>query len=105
MDTDFVPAMIEEGLKEDMAQLMFEKAKQRLETGILSATMPVIDVIRLAEFLVDTTKGYFSFAFGSDIVGGETDLATVTKYEGFKWIKRKHFYPRNLNRGDNDHVC
>jgi hypothetical protein len=104
VDNDFVQAMIDEGIDPDLSQVMYNKARQRLETQLLSATMPVIDVIRLAEFLVETTKGYFSFAFGSDIVGGATDLATVTKYEGFKWIKRKHFYPRNLNRGDNDHV-
>ena len=67
--------------------------------------MPTIDAIRLADFLVDVTKGYFSFAFGSDIVGGATDLATVTKWEGFKWIRRKHFYPVELNRKDLDHVC
>ncbi|WP_144055517.1 hypothetical protein [Octadecabacter antarcticus] len=104
VDSDFIQAMMDEGVQQELSELMYEKATSRLETPLLSATMPVIDVIRLAEFLVETTKGYFSFAFGSDIVGGATDLATVTKYEGFKWIKRKHFYPRSLNRGDNDHV-
>ena len=35
-----------------------------METPVLHATMPTIDAIKLAEFLVDITKGYFSFAFG-----------------------------------------
>jgi len=75
-----------------------------METPMLHATMPTIDAIRLADFLVDVTKGFFSFASGSDIVGGATDIATVTKWEGFKWIRRKHFYPPELNRKDHDHV-
>jgi hypothetical protein len=104
VDPEFIHVIADEGVDADLARLVYDKATHRLETPLLSPTMPVIDVIRLAEFLVETTKGYFSFAFGSDIVGGDTDLATVTKYEGFKWINRKHFYPRGLNRGDNDHV-
>ncbi len=41
---------------------------------------------------------------GADIVGGETDIATVTKHEGFKWIRRKHYYPPELNLMETDHV-
>lgn len=67
--------------------------------------MPILDAIRVAEFLVDATKVYFSLAPGSDIVGGATDLATVTKWEGFKWIQRKHYYSEALNRKDPNHVC
>lgn len=105
IDSAFVPRMIEAGLSEEQANALFVEARRRMETPVLDATMPTIDAIRLAEFLVNTTKGYFSFAFGSDIVGGATDVATVTKWEGFKWINRKHFYPADLNRKDHDHVC
>lgn len=105
IDPAFVDALMAEGLDNAVASSIFSVARQRMETPVLHATMPTIDAIRLAEFLVDTTKGFFSFAFGSDIVGGATDLATVTKWEGFKWIKRKHFYPVELNRKDHDHVC
>lgn len=104
-DPAFVDALAAEGVPPDVASAMYNAARPRLETPVLHATMPTIDAVRLARFLVDTTKGFFSFAFGSDIVGGPTDLATVTKWEGFKWIKRKHFYPAELNRKDHDHVC
>ena len=66
--------------------------------------MPVQDVIDLADFLVETTKRYFAFLPGSNIVGGNTDIAIVTKHEGFKWIKRKHYYSEHLNRRNTDHV-
>lgn len=93
------------GIPAPLADQVATLARNGLSKDILSATMPVIDTIRLAEFLVQTTVGYFSFAFGSNIVGGPTDVATVTRYEGFKWIKRKHYYPQELNRNDTDHVC
>jgi len=105
IDTAFVGALTDAGVAKELSEQLYKAARTRMETPVIHATMPTIDAIRLAEFLVDTTKGYFSFAFGSDIVGGATDLATVTKWEGFKWIKRKHFYPAQLNRKDHDHVC
>ncbi len=61
--------------------------------------MPVQDAINLAEYLVDVTKKYFAFLPGADIVAGDTDIATVTKHEGFKWIRRKHYYSPQFNRG------
>lgn len=66
--------------------------------------MPVIDAIELTDFLVETTKRYFRFLPGADIVGGDTDIAVVTKYEGFKWIRRKFFYPATLNPLETDHA-
>jgi hypothetical protein len=104
IDPRSMGALVEAGVAEAVAQTFFEEARKRIETPVCHPTMPTIDAIRLADFLVETTKGYFSFAFGSDIVGGATDIATVTKWEGFKWIRRKHFYPPELNRKDHDHA-
>lgn len=104
IDQSFIEALTSAGVQRELAETLFTEARNRMETPVMHATMPTIDAIRLADFLVDVTKGYFSFAFGSDIVGGPTDIATVTKWEGFKWIRRKHFYPADLNRKDHDHV-
>ena len=79
-------------------------ARQQVETPLVHSTMPVQDAIDLADFLVDVTKKYFAFLPGANVVGGDTEIATVTKHEGFKWIKRKHYYPEHLNRRDTDHV-
>ena len=83
---------------------LFFWMRQRTKTPLVHPSMPVQDAINLADFLVNTAKGYFSFLPGGNTVGGETDIATVTKHEAFKWIKRKHYYPAHLNRGDIDHV-
>jgi hypothetical protein len=72
-------------------------------TQLIEPSMPTQDAIALTEFLVNTVKGYVSFLPGPDTVGGSTDMAVVTKHEGFKWIKRKHYYMPHLNM-ETDHV-
>jgi hypothetical protein len=66
-------------------------------TQLVEASMPTQDAINLTDFLVETVKGYVRFLPGPDVVGGDTDMAVVTKHEHFKWIKRKHYYPPHLN--------
>lgn len=73
------------------------------ESQVIEASMPTQDAIALTEFLAETVKGYVRFLPGPDTVGGHTDIAVVTKHEGFKWIKRKHYYPPHLNV-ETDHV-
>ena len=74
------------------------------QTPLVNPSMPVQDAIDLADFLVDMTKRYVAFLPRADTVGGETDIATVTKHEGFRWIRRKHYYPAHLNRRTTDHA-
>jgi len=76
----------------------------KLQTPLVNASMPVQDAINLADFLVDMTKRYFAFLPGADIVADDTDIATVTKHEGFKWIRRKHYYSPQFNRRETDHA-
>ena len=77
--------------------------EQRVYVPFVNPAMPVQDAIDLAAFLVDVAKGYNAFTPGMNLVGGETDIATVTRHEGFKWIKRKHYYDARLNRLETDH--
>lgn len=91
------------GLTDAQASQLVQNLKQASEVSLLEESMPVIDAIRLAEFLAQTTATFVKFLPGADTVGGDLDVATVTKYEGFRWIKRKHFYPRDLN-GETDHA-
>ena len=103
----FSKVLSEFGLSQEISLQVVSRIMQYLpqfEASLVHSTMPVQDAINLADFLVDVTKRYFAFLPGSNIVGGETDIATVTKYEGFKWIKRKHYYPDHLNRRDLDHA-
>lgn len=91
------------GLADEQVELLHNSIIQASYSPFLISSMPIPDAIRLAEFLAGTTANYVRFLPGADTVGGDLDIATITKYEGFKWIKRKHFYPTALN-GETDHV-
>lgn len=104
-DEHLAAVLNETGADEAGKAAFVETLRARASTPLVHAAMPVQDAIALADFLVDVTKRYFAFLPGADIVGGDTDIATVTKHEGFKWIKRKHYYPRDLNPRETDHVC
>jgi hypothetical protein len=67
---------------------------------LITEGMPLQDAIELAEFLVDTTIKYQRFSFDEKMVGGPIEIAAISKYEGFKWIKRKHYYSQELNPED-----
>lgn len=103
-DNNLGAALVEHGFSEEQAQALRDDLLQRTATPLVHSSMPVQDAIDLADFLVDLTKRYFAFLPGADVVGGDTDIATVTKHEGFKWIKRKHYYPADLNPRETDHA-
>jgi hypothetical protein len=102
-DETLFHALTETGTAEDASVAFIEGLKEKSALPLVHAAMPVQDAIAVADFLVETTKRFFAFKPGADVVGGDTDIATVTKHEGFKWIRRKHYYPKNLNV-ETDHV-
>ena len=69
----------------------------RLQAHIVFAPMPIQDAIDLAEFLVHSAIMFSRFNPRAQIVGGPIEIAAITKHEGFKWIKRKHYYDEKLN--------
>jgi hypothetical protein len=69
----------------------------RLQAAIVFAPMPIQDAIDLAEFLVHSAIMFSRFNPGAQVVGGPIEIAAITKHEGFKWIKRKHYYDEKLN--------
>jgi len=67
---------------------------------------PVIDATRIlskeklaemAETLVNLVSFRKQVTMESETVGGPIDVAVVTKGDGFVWIKRKHYFPAELN--------
>lgn len=92
------------GVDEKKIPQVLGVVQKHTQANLWYDSMSVQDAIRLADFLVETTKGFVSFIPGADIVGGDTDIAVVTKHEGFKWIRRKHYYHRDLNPLETDHV-
>lgn len=71
--------------------------ESRLEIPLLVPSMPIQDAIQLAEFLVDFVIKFSKFRMGAPTVGGRIEIAAITKHEGFKWVKRKHYYSEEYN--------
>jgi len=90
-------ALLEIGLPQGQLDSVLSHVESFTRAPIISPAMPVQDAISLADFLVDVTKRYVRFLPGADTVGGDTDICVVTKHEGFKWIKRKHYFSVALN--------
>lgn len=52
------------------------------------------DSIDLGEFLIQTTSTFQRFANELPTVGGEIDIALLTPFHGFQWIRRKALMER-----------
>jgi hypothetical protein len=87
----------EMGLDEQQLPVVLEAVKDRATAPMLHPAMPIQDAIRLAGFLVEVTKGATDHCEGHLTVGGPTEIAAITKHEGFKWVARKHYYDAVLN--------
>lgn len=64
---------------------------------LLHDTMPIQDAIDLVHYLMDVTIGFVRFSPGEAIVAQPIDSAAITKHEGFRWVRRKHYYTQALN--------
>ena len=51
----------------------------------------------MAEALVELTSLRRKVDSTLQSVGGPTDVALISKGDGFIWIKRKHYFDMNLN--------
>ncbi len=94
-----LPAVLSEnfGLGPDQLAPALFVIQQRLQAPIVMPPMPIQDAIDLAEFLVDATIKFKKFHVGFPTVGGPIEIAAITKHEGFKWVRRKHYYSGTLN--------
>ncbi len=69
----------------------------KLGVSLVEAPMPIQDAIDFAEFIVHTTAMFTRFKRGAATVGGPIESAAITKHEGFKWVRRKHYFDTVLN--------
>ena len=99
LSVDVPEALLNLGIGLDEAQsiAIAQGLKQQLNPQMVPAAMPIQDAIDLAEFLVHATIQYVRFSPGSPTVGGPIEIATITKHEGFRWVRRKHFFDSKLN--------
>ncbi len=66
-------------------------------THLAHPAMPIQDAIELVDFLIRTTCDFVRFDSGPPTVAPPIDLAAITPHEGFRWVRRKHYYSVELN--------
>jgi hypothetical protein len=59
--------------------------------------LPKDELANLAESLVALTSLKRRVSSDAETVGGAIDVALISKGDGFVWIKRKYYFPENLN--------
>ena len=63
------------------------------------ASLPKEDLAGMAEALVNLTSLKRRVSLEEETVGGPTDVALITKGDGMVWVKRKQYFPPELNQG------
>jgi hypothetical protein len=61
------------------------------------ASLPKEDLAAIAESLVNLTSFQRKILREAETVGGPIDVAVISKGDGFVWIKRKHYFEKDLN--------
>jgi hypothetical protein len=93
-------ALIALGAPPDVADQTLLQLANHLYANLFLPAMPIQDAIDLAHFLVETAVQFSHFSLRPATVGGPIEIATITKHEGFKWVKRKHYYSKEFNVED-----
>ena len=63
------------------------------------STLPKEHLAEMAEALINLTSLKRRVSPEEETVGGPTDVAVITKGDGMVWIKRKQYFPPELNHG------
>ncbi|MEA3401630.1 MAG: hypothetical protein U9R79_10355 [Armatimonadota bacterium] len=92
-----LPQVLTGTFDDDLARRVFDTVRGSLQAPLVHPAMPIQDAVDLADFLVDATIKFYKYLPGAPSVGGPIEIAAITKHEGFKWIRRKHYYSRELN--------
>ena len=90
-------ALVKLGVDPAQLPVALKEIQKATEVQVVYDPMPIQDAIDLAEFLVDLTEGFSRYTPGAATVGGPIEIAAITKHEGFKWVKRKHYFRDELN--------
>lgn len=60
--------------------------------------LPKDELAAMAESLVNLTAFKRRMTRTLETVGGPIDVAVISKGDGFVWVKRKHYFPKELNQ-------
>jgi hypothetical protein len=90
-------ALVKAGIPQADLPKIMGTISPEMAVQLVEAPMPIQDAIDLAEFFVGATAIFTKFKRGAATVGGPIESAAITKHEGFKWVRRKHYFDDTLN--------
>ena len=87
------------GIVRDFLKRIDDVATSNYASPIMGvvAMLPKDQLAEMAEALVSLTSLKRRVSLEDETVGGPTDVAVITKGDGLVWIKRKHYFPAELN--------
>lgn len=94
---------ISDGIKQKFINNFFElfskeiRNEHRLPLMRVVSSLSLNELSELAETLIKLESLKERMTKDSESVGGEVDVAVITKNEGFVWVKRKHYFDPKLN--------
>lgn len=80
----------------DVVNTLFGRFNTNPEERPVFQYFSLQDAIIYTEYLIKTTEIYQRFSSNMPNVGGEIDIALVTPFDNFKWIKRKSLQAKLL---------
>jgi hypothetical protein len=86
VEADFIARLDEHRLKNHIEPLLS-----------VIEVLPKDELAAMAESLVNLTSLKRKMSLGVETVGGPIDVAIISKGEGLIWIKRKHYFKKELN--------
>jgi hypothetical protein len=89
-------------IRDRFGELARELADVRIEYNVqpiieVVAALPKDELAAMAESLVNLTSFKRRVSKSAETVGGPIDVAVISRGDGFVWIRRKHYFPPELN--------
>ena len=90
--------ILEASIQKSMDKFQAEKREKFLDPLLQSVSaMSILELSTLAKTIVELEALNERLSEPSQSVGGPTDIISITKNEGLIWIKRKHYFEKDLN--------
>jgi hypothetical protein len=93
---------IEKAVSVEMEKFLSRSKDYRIEKFAdpivsMAQLLPKEELAHLAESFVNLTSLKRRVSLDDESVGGPIDVAVISKGDGFVWIKRKHYFDKDLN--------
>jgi hypothetical protein len=75
-----------QGVEKHSISTISETMNREIQYTVLFNAMPLVDAIQYARFLVDISIARYRFVAGPELCGGEVQLATITRKQGFSML-------------------